>query len=168
MAGVADLSEGALFGGDYRVLRPLAAGGMGAVYVVQQLSTGKSRALKVMRPELAQDADARRRFILEAQVGARIQSEHVVDVLSAGVDDATQAPYLVMELLEGEDLATRVERAGPPALDEVREIFEQLCHAVGQAHVAEPARAGARASRCSTSASRGSSPSPRRTRRPRG
>jgi serine/threonine protein kinase len=136
MAGVADLVEGALFGGDFRIVRPLAAGGMGAVYVVQQLSTGKSRALKVMRPELAEDAEARRRFILEAQVGARIQSEHVVDVLSAGVDEATQAPFLVMELLDGEDLATRIERAGPLSLDEAREIFEQLCHAVGQAHVA--------------------------------
>jgi serine/threonine-protein kinase len=136
MAGVADLPEGALFGGDYRLLRPLAAGGMGAVYVVQQLSTGKSRALKVMRSDLAEDAEARRRFILEAQVGARIQSEHVVDVLSAGVDEATGAPFLVMELLEGEDLATRIERAGPLSLDEAREIFEQLCHAVGQAHVA--------------------------------
>ena len=52
----ADLESGSIFAGDYRIVRPLAEGGMGAVYLVDQLSTGKPRALKLMRPELAQDA----------------------------------------------------------------------------------------------------------------
>src|SRR4051812_35196494 len=106
------LSPGAIFATDYRVVRPLAQGGMGAVYVVEQLSTGKSRALKTMHPELAVDADARRRFQLEARIGSKIESEHVVEIHSAGVDEESRSPYLVMELLSGESLAERLERQG--------------------------------------------------------
>ncbi len=127
------LGEGTVFAGDYRVVRPLAMGGMGAVYVVSQDSTGKERALKLMRPELAASADARRRFLQEARIGARIESEHVVEIHSAGVDEASGAPYLVMELLSGEDLSARLER-GPLSRAEVREIFEQVCHAMAAAH----------------------------------
>jgi tRNA A-37 threonylcarbamoyl transferase component Bud32 len=134
VGGELRLQSGSVFAGDYRVVRPLAEGGMGAVYVVDQISTGKARALKVMRPEIAHDADSRRRFELEARAGAGIESEHVVEIHSAGVDGGT--PYIVMELLEGEDLATRIERAGPLSPSEVRDVFEQLCHAVAAAHVA--------------------------------
>jgi eukaryotic-like serine/threonine-protein kinase len=126
------LEPGSLFAGDYRIVRPLAEGGMGAVYVVEQLSTGKSRALKLMKPEIAQDAQSRQRFELEAKIGARIESDHIVEIQSAGVESGT--PYIVMELLDGEDLRTRVERTGPMAPGDVREIFEQLCHAVAAAH----------------------------------
>jgi eukaryotic-like serine/threonine-protein kinase len=128
-----ELTEGTVFARDYRIVRPLASGGMGAVYVVSQNSTGKERALKLMHPVLAASADARRRFLLEARVGAGIDSEHVVEIHSAGVDEATGAPYLVMELLQGEDLLTRVDR-GPLTKDELLEVFEQICHAMGAAH----------------------------------
>ena len=132
--GEVRLQSGSVFAGDYRVVRPLAEGGMGAVYVVDQLSTGKARALKVMRPEIAHDADSRRRFELEARAGAGIESDHVVEIHSAGVDAGT--PYIVMELLDGEDLATRIRRTGALAPSEVREVLEQLCHAVAAAHAA--------------------------------
>jgi serine/threonine protein kinase len=107
---------------------------MGAVYLVQQLSTGRRRALKLMHPDLAQNEEARRRFVLEAQVGSRIPSEHIVEVHAAGVDEATGAPYLVMEFLEGEDLATRLRRRGPMDVSVARELFRQMCHALGAAH----------------------------------
>jgi tRNA A-37 threonylcarbamoyl transferase component Bud32 len=125
---------GAIFAGDYRVVRPLSAGGMGAVWVVEQLSTSKERALKLMHPQLVADPSLRQRFEREARIGASIRSEHVVEVQAAGVDAATGSPYLVMELLRGEDLATRVARDGPMPRDQVLAIFEQLCHAVGAAH----------------------------------
>jgi len=67
-------------------------------------------------------------------VGSRIPSEHVVEVNAAGIDQTTGLPYLVMELLEGEDLATRIKRAGPMPLEEMRIVFEQLCHAMTAAH----------------------------------
>src|SRR5687768_13017299 len=107
---VVSLGKGAVFAGDYRIVEPLNAGGMGAVYVVEQLSTSKQRALKVMHPQLVADPELRRRFEQEARVGSRIESEHVVDVQAAGVDPATGMPWLVMDLLRGEDLARRVAR----------------------------------------------------------
>jgi len=57
---------------------------MGAIYVVEQISTGKQRALKLMLPQLVADAALRRRFEQEARVGALIESEHVVDVVEPG------------------------------------------------------------------------------------
>ncbi|MBN2193120.1 MAG: protein kinase [Polyangiaceae bacterium] len=128
------LPPGTLFAGDYRVVQLLSAGGMGAVYVAEQLSTRKLRALKLMHGRLLADESSRRRFEQEAQIGARISSEHVVEVQAAGVDRHTGLPYLVMELLEGETLETLVGRQGPLRPAEVRVVAEQICHALGAAH----------------------------------
>ncbi len=128
------LEEGSLFAGDYRIVRLLREGGMGAVYVVLQESTGKERALKVMRPELVANEALRERFKREARAGAAIESEHVVEVQRAGIDEATGTPFLVMELLRGKalDEAMASYRTFPPA--QVRLILGELCHAVGAAH----------------------------------
>ena len=130
------LAVGSVFAGDYRVVRPLNSGGMGAVYVATQLSTGKERALKVMQPQLVASPEFRRRFEQEARVGARIASEHIVEVQAAGVDAPSGMPFIIMELLRGADLAQRVESRGPIPPGDVRAIFEQLCHAVAAAHAA--------------------------------
>ena len=136
MSAIVQLQPGTIFANDYRVESLLNSGGMGAVYVVEQLSTSKRRALKLMHPQLVADPTLRKRFELEAKVGARIESEHIVEVQAAGVDAATGTPWLVMELLRGEDLAKTVERLGPLPPKAVRNVFEQLCHAVGAAHAA--------------------------------
>jgi eukaryotic-like serine/threonine-protein kinase len=128
------LAEGAVIGGDFIVARPLGQGGMGAVYVVAQKSTGKLRALKVMHADMSPDSGMQRRFEQEATVGARIRSAHVVEVVAAGVDAATGLRYLVMELLEGVNLQTQLERTGPLPLGDVYRIFEQLCHGMAAAH----------------------------------
>src|SRR6188768_1151644 len=114
------LPAGTVIGGDFAVVRPLDEGGMGAIYIVEQRSTGKTRALKVMHREIAADPDLQRRFEQEARIGARIKSEHVVDVVAAGVDESLRLPYLVMELLDGEDLRHRVDSRGALSHDEVR------------------------------------------------
>ena len=98
----AALEPGAVFGADFRIVRELRAGGMGAVYVVDQLSTGKQRALKVMATALAGDPATRERFVFEARAASAVDSDHVVEIVTAGVDTATGAPFLVMELLRGE------------------------------------------------------------------
>src|SRR5260221_784589 len=134
MDDVAQLKEGQVLGKDFRVLRPLAAGGMGAVYLVEQLSTGRERALKIMHPQFVKSEDSRARFTQEAKVGARIRSDHVVEVVSAGVDDDTGIPWLAMELLDGEELARRIQKKKILPPGEVLEIFRQLCHALGEAH----------------------------------
>jgi eukaryotic-like serine/threonine-protein kinase len=130
------LGAGAVIGGDYRIVRLLNSGGMGAVYVAEQISTEQLRAVKVMHPQLARDERFRERFVQEARVGARIASAHVVQVIGAGVDPATAMPWLAMELLEGEDLGAVVRRRGPLPVTEVIEILRQICHALGTAHAA--------------------------------
>ncbi|MGK4003073.1 protein kinase [Sorangium sp. So ce1036] len=124
---------GMLFG-EFRIVRPLSAGGMGAVYVAEQASTGKLRALKLMHPQLCADARLRERFEQEARVGALVESDHIVQVIGAGVDAQSGVPWLAMELLEGEDLAVRLRRCGLFSPQDMHAVFEQLCHALGAAH----------------------------------
>jgi eukaryotic-like serine/threonine-protein kinase len=132
--GQVSLAPGTVFGKDFRIVRPLREGGMGAVYIAEQISTGKQRALKVMAAELAVDAATRERFVLEARAGSKIESDHVVEVVTAGIDEATGAPFLVMELLRGEELADAVIRLGPLPLGDVAEVLSQIGHALEQAH----------------------------------
>ncbi|MDB4929259.1 MAG: serine/threonine protein kinase, partial [Myxococcaceae bacterium] len=127
------LVPGMIFARDYRVVRHLSAGGMGAVYVVEQISTHRQRALKIMLPDLVRDPKNRERFTQEATVGARIRSDHLVEVVAAGIDEETETPWMAMELLEGEELARVLEqRALAPA--ELLEVYRQLCHGLGAAH----------------------------------
>lgn len=107
---------------------------MGAVFVAEQLSTGIQRALKLMHPGLVSDPQTFRRFEQEARVGASIQSDHVVQVVDAGVDTASGIPWLAMELLQGETLADALRRNGPMAWPDASEVISQLCHALGAAH----------------------------------
>jgi tRNA A-37 threonylcarbamoyl transferase component Bud32 len=125
---------GSTLGGDFRIVSSLGRGGMGEVFVAEQLSTGQKRAIKIMHPTLVQDPRLRERFEQEARVGAQVQSEHVVRVIAAGVDNALGIPWLAMELLNGEDLGAFAKRRGPLPLPEVIPIFRQLCHALGAAH----------------------------------
>ena len=127
-------APGSLFGGDFRIVRTLKEGGMGAVYVAEQRSTGAMRALKLLHPQYVQDDAMRRRFEQEARAGARIESDYVVTVIGAGVDVATGMPWIAMELLEGEDLGDHVARVGSVPLADAREILRMLCHAVAAAH----------------------------------
>jgi len=106
---------------------------MGVVYVAHQISTARERALKIMLGDLADNQDLKRRFEQEARVGAQIESEHVVEVVGAGIDAATGSPWLAMELLQGEDFAAYLAR-GPLAPSEALVVFEQLAHALGAAH----------------------------------
>jgi len=131
------LPPGSVFVKEYRIVRGLAQGGMGAVYEAEHVPTGQRLALKVMHPSQVADPKLRQRFAQEARVGAWIQSEHIVEVLRAGIDEATGTPWLAMELLKGETVATRINRYAPldamPAA-EVWAILSQLCRALVAAH----------------------------------
>ena len=123
-----------MFAGQFRVLQPLGAGGMGTVYLVEQVTTGQQRALKVMNANLVDDVRARERFTQEAQMAARIESEHVTQVVAAGIDPERNTPWIALELLRGEDLAQTLARRGRLPLAEVRELLKQLAHALAAAH----------------------------------
>ncbi len=127
------LSVGTLFHRRYQVTRAMGAGGMGAIYEVVDLSTSRRRALKVMLPSLVHDAELRQRFELEARVTADVESEHIVETFDAGVDEETHAPFLVMELLRGEDLRAVVERGALPA-SEVVLLLRQAAMALERTH----------------------------------
>ncbi len=130
----ADLQPGTVIAGEFFVVRLLGRGGMGAVYVVQQRSTQVPRALKVMRPELLSDSKLRVRFEREATVASGIASEHVVKVLLAGFDTPTGVPFIVSELLDGEDLEAVIQRRGRLPWQEAKLLLAQLCHGLGGAH----------------------------------
>ena len=84
------LPAGTLVGRDFRILKPLARGGMATIYVAEQLSTRARRAVKVMHPQLNAAAKNRERFEAEARISASIDSDHVVEVLGAGVLERSQ------------------------------------------------------------------------------
>jgi serine/threonine-protein kinase len=135
MAAV-DLATGSTFAGRYEIVRRLASGGMGAVYEVLHLETRRHRALKVMLPDLFQKPELRERFRREAHVTASVKSEFLVDVFDAGLDEASGMPFLVMELLEGEDLGRVVERRGPLSASEVVSHLAQVASALDRTHAA--------------------------------
>ncbi len=130
------LEPGSLFAGHYRVVRRLGAGGMGAVYEAEQISTRKHRALKVLTNRFGADEKAQTRFVREATVGAEIDSDHVVDVIGAGIDASTGLPWLAMEMLDGLDLKRLGTERGPFEPRHLRTLFAQLGHGLGAAHAA--------------------------------
>ena len=118
--------------GNYQVVRLLGEGGMGAVYEGVHLAIGKKVAIKIMSPELAANPDARARFLREAQLTSRVRHPHAVDVTDIG-SEAGQ-PFLVMELLEGEDLASFIEWRGRLPLEQAADIMLPVAAAVAAAH----------------------------------
>lgn len=104
------LIPGSAFADDYVVLGPIAAGGMGSVYLVEQRSTSEQRALKLMHPSLVADPRNRARFDQEARVASQIKSAHVVRVIQAGVEPSSGTPWICMEKLEGHELSVHVQR----------------------------------------------------------
>ena len=123
-----------IIAGRYRLERPLASGGMGSVWVARHLQLDIGVAIKFMAPECASSPDARARFDREAKASALFKNRNVVQVHDYGIDDDT--PYLVMELLEGEDLAARLKREGRLGREATAVILVQACKALRRAHTA--------------------------------
>jgi len=124
---------GKLIAGKYRLERPLAVGGMGAVWVARHLELDVELALKFILDEEAEPAStSRARFKREAQAAAKLKSVHVTQIHDYGVEEGT--PYMAMELLEGEDLASRLARKGRLSLQVAAEIVDQVCRGLQAAH----------------------------------
>jgi serine/threonine-protein kinase len=128
------LRPGQTFAGKYRVERFLAHGGFGAVYAALHTETELRVALKVLWPHVLQSQEAVEQFKLEARVAGRVGSEHIVRVFDAGLDEVTRMPYLVMELLEGQDLETVVKAEGGLPAERLVEYFRQIASALDRAH----------------------------------
>jgi len=128
------LEPGQIFAVRYRVIKLLAQGGMGAVFEAQHTGTERRVAIKLLWPQVMAIASAREKFELEAKVAARVNSEHIVHVSDAGFDEGTQAPYLVMELLDGQTLGARVQDGGPLGADEAVSLLRQVASGLDAAH----------------------------------
>lgn len=131
-----ELQKDSLFANRYRIIRCIASGAMGAVYEVLHTETERRCALKVMLPHILQSEPMRERFKREAKVAAQVDSEHIVTVFDAGYDRATSMPFLVMELLRGEDLEDRISRGGPLQVSNALPLLYQLALALDATHCA--------------------------------
>jgi len=116
--------------GKYCLENQLAAGGMGSVWIARHLDLDIEIAIKFMDPACA-SAEGRVRFEREAKAAACLQSPHVVAVLDYGVDE--DLPYIVMELLKGEDLEDRLLRFGRLPLRQASSILTQAARALRKA-----------------------------------
>ncbi|HEY5923858.1 MAG TPA: serine/threonine-protein kinase [Kofleriaceae bacterium] len=120
--------------GDYRILEIIGSGGFGSVYKAAHVEVGRLAAIKVLRRELASHREAVARFEREATTFSRIKHPNLVDVLGFG-RLADGRPYYVMELLSGQDLATRINEQGRLTIEESISILEPLCAGLAAVHV---------------------------------
>ena len=128
------IRKGEVVGSKYRIEGVLGVGAMGIVYAAHHLQLDERVALKVLHGELVAYPDAVKRFTREARAAAKIKNEHVTRVFDVGeLVDGT--PYIVMECLEGEDLARWLAARGALRLDEAIAFVLQACEALIEAHV---------------------------------
>lgn len=125
---------GVLIGGKYQLEQPLARGGMGTVWIARHVKLGAAVAIKFLDAHLAAAPALVVRFEREARAAANLDTPHVVHVHDYGVEDGT--PYLVMELLRGEDLSSRLQQRRRLSLPEAGTILTQMGRALRRAHEA--------------------------------
>lgn len=118
----------------YVIVRVIGRGGMGIVYEGKHEALGKRVAIKTLIGSGAQSQDLIARFVREGKAVARITHPHVVDVFDVGVHEGT--PYLVMEFLEGQDLAGMLEGRVPMRPDEIADLMIPVVSALASAHEA--------------------------------
>ncbi|HEY8145066.1 MAG TPA: serine/threonine-protein kinase [Kofleriaceae bacterium] len=119
--------------GNYRIVAPIAAGGMGLLYLGEHRFLGYKVAIKILQPTLRGDAEVERRFFAEALATSRIAHPGVPTVLDFGHDRRGTA-YMVMEFLEGDTLAAHLSRRTPFTLEQVLDIGAQCAAILGAAH----------------------------------
>ncbi len=130
----APVRAGDVIADKYEVERVLAEGGMGVVVAAQHMQLRRRVALKFLRPELCEMREVVARFLREAQAMTAIQNEHVARVLDVGTM-ADGPPYMVMEYLEGEDLAQVLDRRERLPVTEAVDYVLQGMEALAEAHV---------------------------------
>src|SRR5579883_3286070 len=118
--------------GRYLLVRQLGAGGFGAVWEATHVDLKKRVVIKTLHPKLAQNADLRARFLREGEAASRIHHPHIVEMFDVGVDQGL--PFLVMEFLEGETLASLIAREAPLPVMRIVDLMVPVIAAVLAAH----------------------------------
>jgi tRNA A-37 threonylcarbamoyl transferase component Bud32 len=119
--------------GAYVVMRQLGSGGMGTVYLAEHAALGRRAAVKVLQPELTSNPEMVKRFFNEARAASAIKSPGIVEIYDFGYHGDGSA-YLVMELLQGEALAARLQRLGRLPLGQALVIGRRIASALAPAH----------------------------------
>src|SRR5260370_1350556 len=133
LAESAEWSDGTIVRGKYQIIGKVGQGGMAAVYKALHVRFKEPRALKVINPELANDANFVRRFEQEAVVTRKLQHPNAVRV--DDIDEAEDGrPFIVMEFVEGESLKDVIEREAPMPAARVCSIIKQVAAALDAAH----------------------------------
>jgi tRNA A-37 threonylcarbamoyl transferase component Bud32 len=127
------LELGSTLAGKYKIVRVLGAGGMGAVYLAENLAIARQVAIKVLHARMGRDAATLHRFRQEAKATATIGHPGVVDVLDMGETDAGEA-FIVMEKLEGETMGARLKQRHRLSVDETISIVTEALDAIAAAH----------------------------------
>src|SRR5215207_9706926 len=130
-----DLLVGSSVLGKYHIDRLIGRGGMGAVFQATHASIGKRVALKFLGAQTSKDGDAAVRFQREAEAASLAESPHIVQIFDSGRSERG-LPFLVMELLTGEDLRARLRREGRLDVEAALRIAMQILKALRQAHAA--------------------------------
>jgi tetratricopeptide (TPR) repeat protein len=128
----AALKPGSVLGGRYEILKTLGEGGMGAVYQAHDVEVDRIVALKVIRPELAGDADILQRFRQELVLARQITNRNVVRIYDLGVADGVR--FITMEYIDGQELGEILESRGKMPPKEAAEIILQICRGLSAAH----------------------------------
>ena len=124
---------GTVLEGAYRITRLLGEGGMGAVYEAVQLRLNKRVAIKIMSHEQTANAVTLARFHREAEITSQLGHPHLINVMDFGTSQAGE-PYLVMEMLDGEDLDMRLRKVERLPIEATVRITRQAASALGAAH----------------------------------
>jgi serine/threonine-protein kinase len=128
------VKPGEILHGKYRVERVIGQGGMGAVVSATHLQLEQTVAIKFLYTHAQNHPEALARFQREARAAVKLKSEHVARVIDVGQLEATGAPFIVMEFLEGQDLADVILARGSLPSHEAVSFVLQACEAVGEAH----------------------------------
>ena len=131
---MAGLESGKVIAGKYRLLHPISEGGMGAIWRAHHTQLEAPVAIKLVHASLLDKEGTLARFEREAKASARIRSPYVVHINDHGIDEESGMPFIVMELLEGEDLQRRLRRVGRLAPDHALSILEKVCKGLARAH----------------------------------
>ncbi|CAN5523412.1 hypothetical protein BH11CYA1_BH11CYA1_03530 [soil metagenome] len=124
--------DGKIIDEKYKILALLGQGGMGAVYLAHHIQLNKDVALKTFHERNLTD-DNRQRFQREAQSIGRLQHKNIVQVFDFGIT-SNGTPYYTMEVLEGENVAERIDRKGQLEQTEALKIFRELCQGLSICH----------------------------------
>ena len=128
------LWTGDIFANKFRVEKVLGRGGMGLVLGARHIALDEPVAIKVLLPDVMALPGMVERFLREARAASKIKSEHVVRVIDVDLLEPKGVPYIVMERLEGSDLAQVSKEGGPaPVTNAVRWVLD-VCEAVAEAH----------------------------------